>query len=65
MNKKRISSRRPTVFSLLGFFALLSFDVASAFGAQATRDLKEIKIAYPPSLSSTILMTAIKQKIFI
>ena len=64
MIKKEISAKRSTAFSLLAFFALLSFVVVSAFGAQATRDLKEIKIAYPPSLSSTILMTAIKQKMF-
>jgi len=64
MIKKETSAKRSTAFSLLVFFALLSFVAVSAFGAQATRDLKEIKIAYPPSLSSTILMTAIKQKMF-
>ena len=64
MIKKETSAKRSTAFSLLAFFALLSFVAVSAFGAQATRDLKEIKIAYPPSLSSTILMTANKQKMF-
>lgn len=64
MTKKEISAKRSTLFSLLAFFALLSFVAVSAFAAQPTRDLKEIKIAYPPSLSSTILMTAIKQKMF-
>ena len=64
MIKKELSAKRSTAFSLLACFALLSFVPVSAFGAQTTRDLKEIKIAYPPSLSSTILMTAIKQKMF-
>ena len=64
MIKREISAKRSTVFSLLAFFALLPFVAVSGFGAQVTRDLKEIKIAYPPSLSSTILMTAIKQKMF-
>src|SRR5437870_11067621 len=53
MTKKEISAKRSTLFSLLAFFAFLSFVSVPAFGAQATRDLKEIKIAYPPSLSST------------
>jgi NitT/TauT family transport system substrate-binding protein len=62
--KKQSSAKQPTLFLQLVFVALLAFPSVPAFGAQVSRELKEIKIAYPPSLSSTILMTAIKQKFF-
>ena len=54
MIEKDIFAKRSIAFSLLAFFTFLSSVAVSAFGAQATRELKEIKIAYPPSLSSTI-----------
>ena len=53
-----------TVFLLLASFVLLSFVSLPALAAQATRDLKEFKIAYPPSMASVTLMTGIKQKFF-
>ena len=51
------------LFWLLGFIfcSLLSLPVHAA---QLTRDFKEIKVAYPPSMASVTLMTAIKQKFF-
>ena len=62
--KQEVSAKQATLFLQLVLFALLSFLSIPAFGAQAARELKEIKIAYPPSLSSTILMTAVRQKFF-
>lgn len=62
--KRQVSAKQATLFLQLVFLALLSFLSVPGFGAQTTRELKEIKIAYPPSLSSTILMTAVKQKFF-
>ena len=61
MMKKAIAPKRS---GLRLWLALLWCVSAPAFAGQGARELKEIKIAYPPSLSSTILMTAIKQKFF-
>lgn len=60
MDKKSIAANLLTTF----FFFVLSLESVPAFGTQATRDLKEIKIAYPPSLASITLMAGIKQRIF-
>ena len=50
--------------SLLSLFILLSSGVSTTMAAQAARELKEIKVAYPPSMASVTLMTGIKQKFF-
>ena len=49
---------------LLSLFILLSLGVSTTMAAQAVRELKEIKVAYPPSMASVTLMTGIKQKFF-
>ncbi len=54
-------SIRSSLFATVSFLLLVPF-VAQA--GQATRELKEIKIAYPPSMASVTLMTGIKQKFF-
>src|SRR6266850_3281739 len=51
------------LFWLLGFI-LCSLVSLPIHAAQPTRDFKEIKVAYPPSMASVTLMTAIKQKFF-
>ena len=63
LEEKENLHKQDRLFWLLGFIfcSLVSFP---AHAAQLTRDLKEIKVAYPPSMASVTLMTAIKQKFF-
>jgi hypothetical protein len=60
--RKENLRKQNRLFWLLGFIfcSLVSLPVH----AQPTRDFKEIKIAYPPSMASVTLMTAIKQRFF-
>jgi NitT/TauT family transport system substrate-binding protein len=64
MVQNRILAGRLAPFALIAAIVFTSIFATPGLAAQATRDLKEIKIAYPPSLSSAILMTAVKQKFF-
>ena len=59
MDTKRIGARLIIALSLLIFLF-----GSPASGRQAARNLKEVTIAYPPSLASITLMLGIKQKIF-
>ena len=65
MIEERANVGKQSIRSLL--FATLSFLLlvpSLAQAGQATRELKEIKIAYPPSMASVTLMTGIKQRFF-
>jgi ABC-type nitrate/sulfonate/bicarbonate transport system substrate-binding protein len=63
IEEKENLRKQDRLFWLLGFIfcSLVSLPVHAA---QPTRDVKEIKVAYPPSMASVTLMTAIKQKFF-
>jgi NitT/TauT family transport system substrate-binding protein len=50
--------------SLLSLLFLLSLAVSPTTAGQAPRELKEVKVAYPPSMASVTLMTGIKQRFF-
>ena len=50
--------------SLLSLFIFLSLARSTTMAAQGARELKEIQVAYPPSMASVTLMTGIKQKFF-
>jgi len=50
--------------SLLCWLILLSLVPSTTTAAQAARELKEIKVAYPPSMASVTLMPGIKQRFF-
>src|SRR5262245_43005805 len=59
--------RKPTQTQLgaLAFlFSLFLLPVASPARAAQVREIKEVKVAYPPSMASVTLMTGIKQKFF-
>jgi NitT/TauT family transport system substrate-binding protein len=63
MTGDRSSAQR----QLSGLSLLFSFVVllaATSASAAQERELKEIKVAYPPSMASVTLMTGIKQKFF-
>ena len=54
-----------TQLSALAFlFSLLLLPVATPVRAAQVREIKEVKVAYPPSMASVTLMTGIKQKFF-
>src|SRR6476660_1375528 len=59
--EERENLHKHKLFWLLGFI-LCSLVSLPIHAAQPTRDFKEIKIAYPPSMASVTLMTAIKQR---
>jgi ABC-type nitrate/sulfonate/bicarbonate transport system substrate-binding protein len=63
LEEKENLRKQDRLFWLLGFI-FCSLVSLPAHAAQLTRDLKEIKVAYPPSMASVTLMTAIKQKFF-
>src|SRR5258708_24431717 len=44
--------------------SLLLLPVATPVRAAQVREIKEVKVAYPPSMASVTLMTGIKQKFF-
>ena len=44
--------------------ALLAISLLSGVAHAAQRELKEVRVAYPPSMASVTLMTGIKQKFF-
>ncbi|HWH78972.1 MAG TPA: hypothetical protein VNT76_16430, partial [Candidatus Binatus sp.] len=48
--------------AVLSIYFLLTCSAATA--AQGARELKEVKVAYPPSMASVTLMTGIKQRFF-
>jgi NitT/TauT family transport system substrate-binding protein len=50
--------------SRLCLFILISLTPSTTMAAQAARELKEVKVAYPPSMASVTLMTGIKQRFF-
>ena len=56
--------RSLTRASLLCLFMLLSLMPSTSTAAQSARELKEVKVAYPPSMASVTLMTGIKQRFF-
>lgn len=56
--------RSLTRASLLCLFMLLSLTPSTSTAAQSARELKEVKVAYPPSMASVTLMTGIKQRFF-
>jgi ABC-type nitrate/sulfonate/bicarbonate transport system substrate-binding protein len=63
IEEKENLRKQDRLFWLLGF--IFCWLVSSpVHAAQPTRDLKEIKVAYPPSMAAVTLMTAIKQKFF-
>ncbi len=41
-----------------------SLGASTGMAAQSARELKEVKVAYPPSMASVTLMTGIKQRFF-
>ena len=45
-------------------FSLFLLPVATPVRAAQVREIKEVKVAYPPSMASVTLMTGIKQKFF-
>jgi ABC-type nitrate/sulfonate/bicarbonate transport system substrate-binding protein len=49
--------------SLLSLFLVLSL-AQPTMASQAGRELKEVRVAYPPSMASVTLMTGIKQRFF-
>ena len=54
-----------TQLSVLAFlFSLFLLPVATPVRAAQVREIKEVKVAYPPSMASVTLMTGIKQKFF-
>ena len=63
MTGDRTSAQRQLSGLMLLFSFVVLLAATSAFAAQG-RELKEIKVAYPPSMASVTLMTGIKQKFF-
>src|SRR5215467_13957401 len=56
---------RKTFFSrLCSTVAILAISVLFGVAHGAQRELKEVRVAYPPSMASVTLMTGIKQKFF-
>lgn len=54
-----------TCFSRLwSTIALLAISMLIGVAHAAQRELKEVRVAYPPSMASVTLMTGIKQKFF-
>ena len=64
IGKKVTVSKQSIGFLRLATWSFLLLVSSLAQAGQATRELKEIKIAYPPSMASVTLMTGIKQKFF-
>ncbi|HET7007293.1 MAG TPA: hypothetical protein VFK65_17440, partial [Candidatus Binatia bacterium] len=50
--------------SLLSLLIVFLLEPSMTMAAQAARELKEVKVAYPPSMASVTLMTGIKQRYF-
>ena len=50
--------------SLRSLLIVFSLEPSMTMAAQAARELKEVKVAYPPSMASVTLMTGIKQRFF-
>ena len=63
IDEKDSSNEQIKLFCLF-VLVLWSALTSPALSAQTTRDLKEIKFAYPPSMASVTLMTGIKQRFF-
>ena len=50
--------------ALISLVIVLSLAPSTIRAAQPARELKEVKVAYPPSMASVTLMTGIKQRYF-